>query len=53
MHAIACGLEAGAQEGDVEPLPLVPATWTTGGSRSCGIAERGQQPHDPVEAQDR
>ena len=35
----------------VEPLPLVPATWITGGSRSCGRPSALQQPLDPAERQ--
>ncbi len=35
----------------VEPLPLVPATWMTGGSFSCGSPSAGKQPLDAVERQ--
>ncbi len=35
----------------VEPLPLVPATWITGGRRRCGMAERCEQPLDAAERQ--
>ena len=34
-----------------EPLPLVPATWTTGGSVRSGMAEGGEQPLDAAERQ--
>ena len=35
----------------VEPLPLVPATWITGGSRRSRVAELGEQPLDAAERQ--
>ncbi len=35
----------------VEPLPLVPATWITGGSRRSRMTERGQNAPHPIERQ--
>ena len=34
-----------------EPLPLVPATCTTGGRLPLGMAERGEQPLDAAKRQ--
>ena len=33
------------------PLPLVPATWMTGGRRCCGMAELVEQGQQPVQAE--
>ena len=35
------------------PLPLVPATWITGGKRILWIAKRGKQPLNAVQARGR
>ena len=35
----------------VEPLPLVPATWITGGRLLLRMAERREQPLDAIERQ--
>ncbi len=35
----------------VEPLPLVPATWITGGNVACGMIEPRQQTVHAIEAE--
>ena len=42
---------AARRKAQVEPLPLVPATWNTGGSRSCGRSSRSSNCGDAVEAE--
>ena len=42
---------AARRKAQVEPLPLVPATWKTGGKRSCGRPRLVEQRGDPVEAE--
>ena len=42
---------AARRKAQVEPLPLVPATWKTGGSASCGRPSRSSNCGDAVEAE--
>ena len=46
LHALAVGTRSMASSmASVEPLPLVPATCTTGGQSAFGMIERLEQPH--------
>ena len=40
---------AARRKATVEPLPLVPATWNTGGSRSCGRPKPIEQTRDALQ----
>ena len=42
---------AARRKAQVEPLPLVPATWNTGGRRSCGRPKAIEQGENAVEAE--
>jgi hypothetical protein len=51
VHALAGASSIARMKAVVEPLPLVPATWITGGSRRSGWPSVGHQPLDAVERQ--